>query len=152
LSGPLSKYEESRVEPGDVLFTRYNGSRNLVGVCAVVPLEIPPTIHPDKLIRVRVPNEILAANMLAVLASSGAGRAHVESRIRTTAGQSGISGSDLKSLPLTIPPRDVQETILLEMARRLSVVDQLNAEITNGALRLTRLRNSILMKAFGHAN
>jgi type I restriction enzyme S subunit len=152
LSGPISQYKENRVEPGDVLFTRYNGTRNLVGVCAVVPSSIPPTIHPDKLIRVRVPDEILAPNMLAVLASAGTGRAHMEARIRTTAGQSGISGSDLKTLPLAIPPRDVQEAILLELARRLSVVDQMNVEITNGLSKVTRLQNSILTEAFGRAD
>jgi type I restriction enzyme S subunit len=152
LNGPISQYEENRVRPGDVLFTRYNGTRNWVGVCAVVPSSIPPTIHPDKLIRVRVPDEILAPNMLAVLASSGAGRAHVEARIRTTAGQSGISGSDLKTLPLAIPPRDVQGAILLELARKLSVVDQLNAEVANAVSKIARLRNSILSKAFGRAD
>ena len=47
-SEPLSGY---LLEPGDMLFTRYNGNPALVGVCGMVPYLDRPTIHPDKLIR-----------------------------------------------------------------------------------------------------
>src|SRR5690606_5755648 len=98
LSGSESDYSDFLVSPQDVLFTRYNGSRDFVGVCAVVPADIQPTVYPDKLIRVRLPMNVLLPKMLAILASAGQARAFLESRIRTTAGQSGISGGDLKSV------------------------------------------------------
>jgi type I restriction enzyme S subunit len=41
------------VENGDLLFTRYNGSVDLLGVCGMVRGCDRPTVHPDKLIRVQ---------------------------------------------------------------------------------------------------
>ncbi|MEK7762923.1 MAG: restriction endonuclease subunit S, partial [Nitrospirota bacterium] len=100
LSGDSADYQSFLIESGDVLFTRYNGSRDYVGVCARVPPNLPPTAYPDKLIRVRVPGAMLLPEFLVILASTGRAREYIESKIRTTAGQSGISGGDLKSLPL----------------------------------------------------
>ncbi|MDR4481026.1 MAG: restriction endonuclease subunit S, partial [Nitrospira sp.] len=86
LSGTPADYKSFLVEPGDVLFTRYNGSRDYVGVCARVPASLVPTVYPDKLIRVRVPTSQLLPEFLVILASTGRAREYIESKIRTTAG------------------------------------------------------------------
>jgi type I restriction enzyme S subunit len=148
LSGVLSDYTPFLVGPGDVLFTRYNGSRDYVGVCARVPASLPPTVYPDKLIRVRVPDSILLPGFLVILASTGRARKYVESKIRTTAGQSGISGGDLKSLPLDIPRVEEQRQIVAEVERRLSVIEELEATVEANLTRTDRLRQSILQQAF----
>lgn len=41
------------IENGDILFTRYNGSLDLLGVAGMVRSCYMPTLHPDKLIRVK---------------------------------------------------------------------------------------------------
>lgn len=148
LSGTPASYEPFLVGPGDVLFTRYNGSRDYVGVCARVPATLPPTVYPDKLIRVRVPDSILLPEFLVILSSTGRARQYVESRIRTTAGQSGISGGDLKSLPLDIPGVEEQQRIVAEVERRLSVIEELEATVEANLTRADRLRQSILQRAF----
>ena len=148
LSGTPGKYEPFFVEPGDVLFTRYNGSRDYVGVCARVPANLPPTVYPDKLIRVRVPGSILLPEFLVILASTGRAREYVESKIRTTAGQSGISGGDLKSLPLEIPCIAEQHRIIAEVERRLSVIEELEVAVEANLTRANCLRQSILARAF----
>lgn len=148
LSGFPSDYAPFLVGPGDVLLTRYNGSRDYVGVCAGVPASLPSTVYPDKLIRVRVPGAMLLPEFLVILASSGRARQHIESKIRTTAGQSGISGADLKSLPLDIPGVEEQRQIVAEVARRLSVIDELEATVEANLTRADRLRQSILNQAF----
>jgi type I restriction enzyme, S subunit len=148
LSGGIKDYNNSQVTPGDVLFTRYNGSRDFVGVCAVVPECCPPTIHPDKLIRVRVTETILLPEMLAILASVGDARAFLESRIRTTAGQSGISGADLKAMPISYPPLSDQHRIVAEVERRLSMTDESEAQVDANLLRAEGLRRAILKRAF----
>jgi len=148
LSGVPSDYAPFLVGPGDVLFTRYNGSRDYVGVCARVPASLPPTVYPDKLIRVRVPDSMLLPEFLVILASTGRARQYVESRIRTTAGQSGISGGDLKSVPLDIPRVEEQRQIVAEVERRLSVIDELEATVEANLNRADRLRQSILEIAF----
>ncbi len=148
LSGSPADYQSFLIETGDVLFTRYNGSRDYVGVCARVPVSLPPTVYPDKLIRVRVPGSMLLPEFLVTLASAGRAREYIESKIRTTAGQSGISGGDLKSLPLDIPSLGEQEQIVAEVERRLSVIDELEAAVEANLTRADRLRQSILQRAF----
>ena len=148
LSGTPADYQSFLIETGDVLFTRYNGSRDYVGVCARVPESLPPTVYPDKLIRVRVPGSILLPEFLVILASAGRAREYIESKIRTTAGQSGISGGDLKSLPLDIPRVEAQQQIVAEVERRLSVIDELETTVEANLARANRLRQSILSQAF----
>ncbi len=148
LSGTPAEYQSYLVESGDVLFTRYNGSRDYVGVCARIPAGLPLTVYPDKLIRVRVPSSMLLSEFLVILASTGRAREYVESKIRTTAGQSGISGGDLKSLPLDIPPVGEQHQIVAEVERRLSVIEGLQATVEANLARADRLRQSILSQAF----
>ena len=148
LSGVPGDYQSYLVELGDVLFTRYNGSRDYVGVCARIPSGLPPTVYPDKLIRVRVPSSMLLPEFLVILASTGRARQYVESKIRTTAGQSGISGGDLKSLPLDLPRVDEQRRIVAEVEHHLSVIEKLEATVEANLTRADRLRQSILSNVF----
>ena len=148
LSGTPSDYEPFLVEPGDVLFTRYNGNRDYVGVCARVPANMPPTVYPDKLIRVRVPRLMMLPEFLVILASTGRAREYIESKIRTTAGQSGISGGDLKLLPLDIPRVAEQQQIVAEVERRLSVIEELETAVQANLTRADRLRQSVLARVF----
>lgn len=149
LGGEAAEYEPFLATGGDVLFTRYNGSREYVGVCALVPDGMPPTVYPDKLIRVRVPAARLLPSFLVIAAATGQAREFVESRIRTTAGQSGVSGSDIKSMPLAVPPLDEQREIVAEVDRRLSIVREVEAEVDANLKRARALRQAILAKAFG---
>ena len=148
LSGPPANYQSFLIESGDVLFTRYNGSREYVGVCVRVPGSLPPTVYPDKLIRIRVPGSMLLPEFLVILASTGRAREYIESKIRTTAGQSGISGGDLKSLPLNIPRVADQRQIVAEVEGRLSFIEDLEATVKDNLIRADRLRQSVLIQGF----
>ncbi len=148
LSGSSADYEMFLAVAGDVLFTRYNGSRDYVGVCAVVPTGLPSTVYPDKLIRVRVPHDQLLPAFLAIAASTGEGRDFIESMIRTTAGQSGVSGTDIKAIPLSIPPMADQIRIVDEVDRHLSIIREIDAEVDNSLWRSEALRQSVLSKVF----
>lgn len=148
LRGPLETYESFRLAAGDVLFTRYNGNPELVGACAVVPQLAHPTVYPDKLIRVRVPLDVLSPAFLALTASTGQGRAFLKSRIRTTAGQAGISGADIKQLPIRLPSLTEQHRIVAEVDRRLSIAREVEAEVGTNLKRAQALRQAILSKAF----
>lgn len=148
LSGDPADYEPFLVASGDVLFTRYSGSRDYVGVCARVPTDLLPTVYPDKLIRVRVPITTVLPEFLVIAASTGRARKYIESKIRTTAGQSGISGGDLKSLPLNIPRVAEQHRIVAEVDRCLSMAAGAEAQIEANLLRAARLRDATLRNAF----
>ena len=133
---------------GDLLFTRYNGNPSLVGVCGVVPALGRDTLHPDKLIRACLTKGGALPSLVQIVANSGMSRTFLERRIRTTAGQSGISGADLKSMPIPLPPLAEQRRIVAEVERRLSVIQQAEAAVEANLVRAERLRQSILKQAF----
>lgn len=148
LNAKESDYLNYALTEGDLLFTRYNGNPTLVGVCGVVPALTSPFVHPDKLIRCKlVPNGALS-DFVAIMANIGASRDYLAKRVRTTAGQAGISGGDLKGLPVPLPPLAEQERIVAEVERRLSVVEELEVVVSVNLQRAGRLRLSILQKAF----
>lgn len=136
------------IENGDLLFTRYNGSVDLLGVAGMVRGCGERILHPDKLIRVKL---ILGEPMPAfveVAANVGASRKHMAGRARTTAGQTGISGPDVREMPIPLPPLAEQRRIVEEVAERLSQIDATDTAINHSLVRAARLRQSILKQAF----
>ena len=136
------------IHPGDLLFTRYNGNPALVGVCGVVPEGTRDTLHPDKLIRATLVQSDTMPAFVQLVANVGISREFLSQRVRTTAGQSGISGADLKAMPMPLPPLAEQRRIVAEVERRLSVVQQAEATVEASLARAERLRQSILKQAF----
>jgi restriction endonuclease S subunit len=135
LPPPASLYRDFLVSAGDLLFTRYNGSRAHVGVAALAKQVPELLIHPDKLIRVRLLRKLVSAGFIEAASNTGASRAHLEKLIRTTAGQSGVSGSDIKRMPIPLPPVGEQARALAEVQRLLSVADASSSAIE--AVRIT---------------
>lgn len=136
------------LEEGDLLFTRYNGSLDLLGVAGRVREYKKPLLHPDKLIRARFPFRNDLPAYLEIAANCGESRVHIVRRARTTAGQTGISGSDIKQMPIPLPPLPEQQQIVAEVDRRLSVADEIETQINTNLKRANRLRQAILKRAF----
>jgi len=148
LNASASRYSDYVLTEGDLLFTRYNGNPELVGVCGVVPPLASPLVHPDKLIRCKLVTTGALPDFVAIMANVGASRDYLAKRVRTTAGQAGISGGDLKGLPIPLAPLAEQSRIVAEVERRLSVVEELEAVVAANLQRAARLRQAILQKAF----
>ncbi len=141
--------EKDEVVENDLLFTRYNGSRDYVGVCARVPALSEPLYYPDKLIRCRpLLEDAMHSKYLEYAANCGMSREFIRRRIRTTAGQSGISGSDVKNTPIPLCPIEEQHQIVQAIESRLSVCDKLEETLATNLQKAEALRQSILKKAF----
>ena len=136
------------IEENDLLFTRYNGSVDLLGVSGMVRNCTEPTLHPDKLIRVKTVLGTPLPSFIEIASNVGFSRRHMESRTRTTAGQTGISGKDIREIPLPLPSSDEQKQILSEVGQRLSIVDAIEAQVEANLKRAARLRQGILKRAF----
>jgi type I restriction enzyme S subunit len=134
--------------PGDLLFTRYNGNPRFVGACAVVPTDAPTLTYPDKLIRVRVSETKALPSFVALACSVGETRARIQASVRTTAGQAGISGRDLKSVTLRLPAVEVQETVVAAAREAGSASARLGLEVATARRRRAALRRSLLAAAF----
>ncbi len=132
--------------PGNLLFTRYNGNPQFVGACAVVPSDAPTLTYPDKLIRVRITDDDALPSFVALACSVGGARARIQAAVRTTAGQAGISGRDLKAVTLLLPDCDAQRSAVAATNDADVAVRRLSDAISSGQHR--KVARSLLAAAF----
>lgn len=138
---------DATVQSGDLLFTRYNGSADLVGVGAIY--RGPQRFYPDKIIRVRLHAALEeGAAFVELAANAGNGRKHIAANIKTTAGQQGLSGESLKQTPIPVPPPKETIEILRRVASGLSAASDTQHVLDAEASDIQRLRQSVLKSAF----
>jgi type I restriction enzyme S subunit len=142
------KRETELVEPGDLLFTRYNGNPEFVAACAEVRSLDFDLSYPDKLIRVRIDRSKAHSSFVEMAASAGVTRGFLTSKVKTTAGQAGISGRDLREAPLTLPSIDEQRRIAEEFQEFRSFCEAAVVSVKSAARRGEALRTSLLASAF----
>jgi type I restriction enzyme S subunit len=142
------RWRQYFLKEGDLLFTRYNGNPDLAGVCGMVRPRAERLVYPDKLIRVRVDETRCLPGFAQIALNAGKGRAFIHSKVKTTAGQAGIAGSDLKQTPFRLPPVHAQGLIVAEVDRRLSLADAAERTVSAGLAKAKRLRQAILRRAF----
>lgn len=135
---------------GDLLLTRYNGSRHLVGIPGLVPDHEGALLHPDKLIRVQVRQDVASPMFVNYQLQCPRVRRFLEPRIRTTAGQSGIAGKDVRDIPLMLPRLDEQQRIVEILEGHLSRLDAADAYLLAAQRQTALLRQSALEQQFGH--
>ncbi|HCA22367.1 MAG TPA: hypothetical protein DEO87_08335 [Lachnospiraceae bacterium] len=137
------------IKENDLLFTRYNGSSELVGVCAAVPELKDTYAYPDKIIRCRLKfNNSNHARFLQYYINQGEARMYIRSKIKTTSGQNGIAGSDIKKLCIYLPSLEIQERIVSYLDEKMSNCDKITTVIENAIYKADMMRQSILKQAF----
>jgi len=108
-------------------------------------------VYPDKLIRVRVDQEKVCAGWIEIATNSPAIRDVIENKARTSAGQTGISGKDLKELVLPVPPPPEQQEIIRRVEALFAFADRIEARLSSAQKTVERLTPAVLAKAFrGH--
>ncbi len=112
---------------GDLLFARVNGSRGLVGKCAVFVDNEECVAYNDHLIRVRV-NGIVVRSFITYYLSSQSGRTEIELHTSTSAGQFTISGEGLRDIAVVLPPLPEQQAIADYLDETCAAIDALVTE------------------------
>src|SRR5712691_2530803 len=141
--------EAYRLQPKDLLFTRYNGSLEFVGVCAMVrQVQLAGLVYPDKLIRVRANPSLVLPEWIEITANAPVIRAVIETTARTSAGQTGIAGKDLKALVIPLPSLWEQAEIVRRVEVLFAYADRLEARYTAARAQVERLTPALLAKAF----
>jgi restriction endonuclease S subunit len=133
--------------PGDLLFTRYNGNPNYVGVCAVVPDRVDALTHPDKLIRVTVDSSAAVPEYVALSCSFGPIREKIRSLLKTTAGQVGISGRELKTLRIDLPTLEEQILAVARYGELRVRVESLRSALDQISQSCNELQRSVIIAA-----
>lgn len=138
----------SMVAPGDLLFTRYNGSPELVGVCGRHRGDV-PVAHPDKLMRAEPAfDDDSLFDYLEMAANCGTTRSFIAAYTKTSAGQHGVSGETVKTAPVPLPPATEMAEIV-RLVRGSLNEHRDTVTLCSGMARTTaRLCQSILSAAF----
>jgi type I restriction enzyme, S subunit len=132
---------------GDLLFTRYNGNPDFTAVCGQVRDLVRDTTYPDKLIRVRL-TDAADPSFVEIMCASRQSRDWLAPHIKSAAGQHGISGGDLKGLPLPLPSVSEQRTISSRVGTAFAWIDRLASEATNARKLIDHLDQAVLAKGF----
>lgn len=139
---------EYGLRDGDLLFTRYNGSLELLGVCGMVRgLGTTPLLYPDKLMRVRFDHGHVLPAYAELFFQSAAARDRLTAQSRSSAGQQGISGGDIKSQPFALPPFREQQRLVEAIEAARIRVDAACHHLSRVPAILTRFRQAVLAAA-----
>jgi len=138
------------LQDGDLLFVRTNGSRDLVGRCAIFESAGNKAAFgfASYLIRVRLDQKKALPHYLAFFLNSTQGRTELNKRRRTSAGQFNINSENLRSIEFPVPPLDIQRQVIEALQERQSQIVQLQQEMLTAQHDESGLRESILRKAF----
>jgi type I restriction enzyme S subunit len=140
------EFPELLLAKGDLLFNRTN-SAELVGKTAVFKDTPQPCSFASYLIRVRFGSDCIP-DYVSYFINSVFGRAWIADVVSQQVGQANVNGTKLQALAIPLPPLAEQTRIVAEVERRLSVVEELESVVSANLQRATRLRQSILQRAF----
>ena len=135
------------LQANDLVFTRYNGSRRFVGVCARFDGR-EERLFPDKLIQTRPNLPCLSSRFLEAALNVGLSRAFLETKIRTTAGQSGISGSDIRTTPIPVTSFPEQQEVVFRLDKALEAIERTERTVAEALQQANSVRHAILKRAF----
>ena len=138
----LARYD---VWAGDLLFARSGATLGKVCVAPAVVQDWRMTGH---ILRARLNQDFINPRIAVyALAALPAVRKQVFGNVRGVT-RPGFNTGLLESILIPVPPLAEQTRIVAEVERRLSVVEELESVVTANLQRATRLRQSILQKAF----
>lgn len=118
-----------------------------IGRCCVIPLNVEPAIITKHIYRVTVDDRLCVPEYIMAVIRSPWGR---ENLLMESKGQTrpGLNGTIIKAFVVPVPPIAEQRRIVAEVDRRLSVLGALDATLDATLARCTKLRQSILKRAF----
>jgi type I restriction enzyme S subunit len=138
----LSRYD---VLAGDLLFARSGAT---LGKVCVAPEAVQDWRMTGHILRARLNRNFINTKIAVyALAALPAVRKQVFGNVRGVT-RPGFNTGLLESIWIPLPPLAEQTRIVAEVERRLSVVEELESVVSANLQRATRLRQSILQKAF----
>ncbi len=148
LPSKLQPKPNLELAPGDLLITRA-GPRSRVGIACLVKTTRPHLMLCDKVYRLRTKPDVASPAFLELVLNAP----HIVdtlNELKTGISDSGVNLTQkrFRELAVPIPCLAEQQQIVAEVERRLSVMDEVEMEITVNLQRAERLRQSILGFAF----
>ncbi|MGB8854324.1 MAG: restriction endonuclease subunit S [Pirellulales bacterium] len=142
--GIANTYARTFLKGGEIVIT----VRGTLGGVTVVPPECSGfNISREVAMLAPVLCDFIAAKATAIFIGAHTAQQWLLRRAKGIA-YTGINIETLKELPLPLPPLAEQHRIVAEVERRLSIIDELDTLVETNLARASRLRQSILAKAF----
>jgi len=133
---PPAEARVYRMRKHDLLLVRGNGNLEMVGACGLVDEFPEGCTYPDILMLMR-PSRDATPEFLVAAINSPYVRAQIELAARTSNGTYKVSGEDVRSLLMVVPPVSEQQTIT---ARVIAVDQTLGRLLGNVRLQTEKLR------------
>lgn len=137
--------EENQIKENDILIIRSNGSRDIVGKCALVGSLERPYTFASYLIRIR-PQNIEPKYLLQLLNSSYV-RKQLFDKARSSAGINNINSKELGSVEIPLPTRAEQQEIV-RLLDTLFEKEQRAKEVCDVIEKIDHMKKAILARAF----
>ncbi len=138
-----------KLECGDILIIRSNGSVSLVGRAALIREADINGTFAGYLMRLRIKDKslLLPEFLLYFLQSHGA-RVYIENKAKSTSGVHNINSAEISGLRFPIFEIEDQRDIVSVIESRLSVCDSIKQTVDTTLRQAEALRQSILKEAF----
>jgi len=142
------EYESLKLEIGDILLIRSNGSVSLVGRTALVTEKEKGMAYAGYLIRLRVKKDLIIPEFLQYQFQSYAMRLQIELPARSTSGVNNINSEEVKNLQIALPSTDEQKEAVRRLKNLFAFLEKNEQEYRKARNYADKLEQSILAKAF----
>lgn len=144
-----SKIVESahQICENDILIIRSNGSRDLVGKCALVPKLEREYAYASFLIRIR-PSERVRAEYLVQFLNSATSRSQMFAKAKSSAGINNINSKELGAIIMKLPELWEQDEISRQASKLLLLTQQAKETAEQVIDQIDSMKKSILARAF----
>ncbi|MBS7471867.1 restriction endonuclease subunit S [Pseudomonas syringae] len=136
-------FRKHRLEAGDLLLIRVNGSAELVGRFIVCRKEL-HAIPCDHFIRMRLPKDVIDSGYLKIVGDSESVRRIIAGLFVSTAGQKTVNQGHIGSLPIPLPPLDQQRRIVTKVNELMVLCDRLEAQQSDATTAHAQLVRALL--------
>ncbi len=143
VSVPASEAATFLLQPGDVLMNE-GGDSDKLGRGCVWRGEINPCLHQNHVFAVR-PSRV-SSDWLALWTSTDSAKGYFESRAKQSTNLASISGTNIKELPIPLPPIPEQRAIRDHIVSTTAKLDSLGA-VTAQTIGLLKERRAALITA-----
>ena len=139
--------EANQVHENDLLIIRSNGSRDLVGKCAIVPALSRKFAYASFLIRIK-PSERILPDYLAFYLNSTDARTQMFKKAKSSAGIHNINSQELGSITINVPTIYEQSAIIAVLNNLLAKEQQAKQAAEAVIARIGTMKKAVLGRAF----
>ena len=139
--------ESHEVFPGDILIIRSNGSRDLVGRCALVPELDKRYAYASFLIRMKASERVLPEYLVYFINSSMA-RGQLFAKAKSSSGIHNINSKELGAISIQVPSVEEQNKIIDIVKPMIEKEKNIKNLLEQTLDNIEELKKSVLAKAF----